>query len=388
MELYILDDTFKRETVLEGYESVIWTERYYGLGEVQIVIDPSLMPKALSVPGVMLGLNRSNRVMRVDTYERKEEADGSEMMTIKGSSLEAYLLERPNQSSVVPETTPGEPPVIQGLPSDIMLTLFDEVCRNNTVVPQDNLSWIQPGIITPPGLIPFPDEVVEMRMDIGTLYDSIFKVADVYKIGFRIVKDGDSGNLYFEVYMGDERHSRQTDFPAVIFGKSLDNLSEVAELSSSALYRNVAYVYGRNGTKVVYAASGDADLVDMARRVLVVQAYDIELPPGPELDIALTQRGREALAQNAMVAAFDGKIDIHSTYQYGIDYNLGDIVEQRSLSGSAREVRVQEQVFVSDREGERSYPTFVLDEIIIPNTWYSWTSNQVWDDAPGYWYDY
>jgi len=41
MELYILDETYARQTLIDSYESAIWTERFKGDGDFQLVIPSS-----------------------------------------------------------------------------------------------------------------------------------------------------------------------------------------------------------------------------------------------------------------------------------------------------------------------------------------------------------
>ena len=71
----------------------------------------------------------------------------------------------------------------------------------------------------------------------------------------------------------------------------------------------------------------------------------------------------------------------NSTYKYGVDYGLGDLVELRDSSGNINVMRVTEQIFVSDKEGIRSYPTLTFDMLITPGTWLARPTNQQWADV-------
>jgi hypothetical protein len=35
---------------------------------------------------------------------------------------------------------------------------------------------------------------------------------------------------------------------------------------------------------------------------------------------------------------------------------------------------------VSDKEGDRAYPTLTINEFITPGSWNAWDYNQVWND--------
>lgn len=105
------------------------------------------------------------------------------------------------------------------------------------------------------------------------------------------------------------------------------------------------------------------------------------------LDEALEQAGKEELSKYKALQAIDGELPTNSKYRYGIDYQLGDIVEMRNDDGLTNRMRVTEQIFVDDAQGERSYPTLALDIFIQPGTWYAWDASGVWDTAVGTWDD-
>src|SRR5690606_9918064 len=123
------------------------------------------------------------------------------------------------------------------------------------------------------------------------------------------------------------------------------------------------------------------------RRVLIINATDIDMEAGPELNAALAQKGREELAKHRQIAAFDGELPGNSPYPYEIAYRLGDLTELRNNDGVTNVMRVDEQIFVQDGEGERSYPTLVMKTITFPDTWAGWNPNEVWEEVEGYWND-
>jgi hypothetical protein len=91
-------------------------------------------------------------------------------------------------------------------------------------------------------------------------------------------------------------------------------------------------------------------------------------------------RGLAELSKNRQVSAFDGQITQYSDYKYGVDYQLGDLIEVRNTDGSTNKMRITEQIFVSDKEGDRTYPTLALNQFITPGSWLGWDFNQKWVD--------
>lgn len=76
-----------------------------------------------------------------------------------------------------------------------------------------------------------------------------------------------------------------------------------------------------------------------------------------EINLEMDQKAAEEFKKYQKVSTFDGEINERSALRYGIDYDLGDLVELRNEDGFTFTRRVTEQIFVSDKEGERSYPT-------------------------------
>ena len=93
----------------------------------------------------------------------------------------------------------------------------------------------------------------------------------------------------------------------------------------------------------------------------------------------MIQRGQEELAKNRQITVLDGELTSNSQYRYGIDYNLGDLVELRDEDGATSVMQVTEQIFVSDKEGDRAYPTLAVNALITPGTWLTYGDVE-WDD--------
>jgi hypothetical protein len=99
------------------------------------------------------------------------------------------------------------------------------------------------------------------------------------------------------------------------------------------------------------------------------------------LAVLLQARGLQELAKKNNITAFDGQIPQFGSYQYDLDYFLGDIVEVRNEDGIVNDVRVTEQIFSQDPSGEKSYPTLSSRLVIKPGVWASWDANQQWNDV-------
>lgn len=461
MELYILDSLLRRSAVIDRFESLIWTERYSAWGDFELVIHSTSDSRTTFAPGTRLAMSDSYRVMVCEFIENATDSEGRQMLTVKGRSLEAVLDDRTARNTFADlNTTPKW--TIQGPPAAIARYIFNQICRDNVNFADDNIPFIKPGSIFPASTIPDPDNVLNVELELQSVYTAIKELCDAYNLGFRLVRNFDKSELYFDVYTGFDRTTLQNTLAPVIFSPELDNLSNMTEIRSISNYKNVAYVFHSIGVQIVTAEGVSVDVEGFDRRVMHVDATNIEIPDrvitlteaqtaainfakgingiasfekeglenllnkkrltvqqassmdgvgGAALsaeqrvqlqsarDVSvvynatenayinprLIQRGQEELAKNRSLAAFDGELPANNPYKYDLSYKLGDLVEMRNSDGVTNQMRVTEQIFVSDGEGERSYPTLAIDLFITPGSWFAWNFSQVWADATKTW---
>jgi Siphovirus ReqiPepy6 Gp37-like protein len=378
MELYILDNLLRRTDVVDRFESLIWTERVAAWGDFELITLSSAKNRGLLSPGIKLAQNDSYRVMTIETVEDTTDEEGRALLKVKGRSLEALLEDRIAKKSNANLTI--EPNwVLTGTPLEIANEMFDGVCRDGQLHIGDKIPYLQPGSIMPVDTIAPPVDPITWNQPPESLYTALKTISDYYNLGFRLVRNFDLSQLYFDFFTGSDRTTAQTILPPVVFSPELDNLQNTTEFTTIEGAKNVAYVYSEQGFEMVYPLDVDPDIEGFERNVLLVNAPTLEgTPTTEELQAHLIQHGLEGLSQHRGFSAFDGEIDQSSVYKYGVHYHLGDLVELRNADGVANNMRVTEQIFVSDREGDRSYPTLVIYQFINTGSWLSWASNKVW----------
>ena len=468
MELYILDSLLRRTAVIDRFESLIWTERYTAYGDFQLVIFSTLESRAILTAGTRLAMSDSYRIMTIEDIENKVDSEGRQLLTVTGRSLEAILEDRVARNSFANLST-NPKWKIAGLPANIARYIFDQTVRTPTLMANDEIPFLQPGNYFPTPNIAEPDTAIQVELELMTVYQALKELGEAWDFGFRLLRNFDESELFFEIYTGNDRTTLQNTLNPVIFSPDLDNLTNTSELTSISSYKNVAYVYHPVGVQLVTVDGVSVDVEGFERRVLLVDASDITTPERPyelstnqssaltaALDVnpvplafdqfrdaikvlqnkgrlssaqhsqiggmlldsassslsagqktdinaakdtswaynatedayinpLLVQRGKDELAKNRSLSAFDGELSQTSGYIYEKDYQLGDLVEMRNSDGVTNQMRVTEQIFVSDNEGERAYPTLTIDLFITPGSWFAWDYNQVWQDADGTW---
>ena len=378
MEVYTLDPLFRRENVFDQFDSLIWTERYSEAGDFQMILTSTLRARSLLREGVRLAMNESFYVMEIKSVEDSYDADGKRILTVKGPSLEMILEDRVAMGSLASLTTTPKW-TITDEPADVMRKIFHDICVTGILNTQDIIPYVIEGSFMAADNIPEPVDPITVELEPTTVYAALTELGKIWNLGFRMLRHYDLTQLYFEVYSGSNRTTAQTTLPSVVFTPELDNLQNTREYTSTEGAKNTAYVYSPAGTQVVYPLDVDPDVDGFERRVLVVVASDIT-SDNPDAAAAILQRGRSELAKARMYSGFDGEINPNSEYKYGIHYFLGDVVELRNTDGATNNMRVTEQIFVSDSEGERKYPTLQINTYINPGSWLSWENTKFWSE--------
>lgn len=378
MEIYTLDPLLRRQYVTDRFSSLIWTERWQSTGDFQLDVISTPQNRSRFKPDTYLALNKSNYVMRVETIEDDVDANGQKLLVIKGRSMEAVLSDRV-AFSIEGDTTTTPKWTITDTPAAVARKIYHDICVTGVLNVADIIPYVTEGTFMPASTIAEPVDPITLEMEPTTVYEAITQVCQSWALGFRMLRNGDLTQLYFDIYAGSDRTTAQTTLPPVVFAPEMDNLQNTKELTTIDSSKNVAYVYSPAGFAEVYASGVDPAVEGLERRVLVVNATDIT-SDNPNVTAALNQRGYQELAKYRVLQAFDGEISQNSQYVYGRDYNLGDLVETRNTDGVTNNMRVTEQIFVEDQNGERSYPTLTLNTFINTGSWMSWTSDKAWFD--------
>lgn len=404
MEVYILDSLLRREEVVDRFDSLIWTERWADIGDFQLVLQSTAATRGLFQTGKRLAITESVRVMTVETVEDTTTDDDRKMLKVTGRSLEAVLEDR-----VALGTTSGYQPTptwwIPGhTPGDVVRFMFNSICVLGDVHPNDVLPFIvMDQTLFPVDSILEPSEEIDWEQKPTSLFEAIQNLCKIYDLGFRLYRNGDTSQLFFNVYSGSDRTNPNAGLTPVIFSENLDTVQGTTELTTIEKSKNVAYVFTTineqltnpdgspmvdvdgNPVKgdvlhyaIVYPVDVDPSIEGFERRIMFVEAQ-VDPVTNPDIEAALERKGLDELAKVRAFTAFDGEITQYSQYKYGFDYYLGDLVVMQNSDGFANNMRVTEQIFTSDANGDRSYPTLAVNLFINPGSWASW-GFQVWED--------
>lgn len=368
MEPYTLNRNFLKQDVIDEFNSLIWTERYYGNSEVEIVV-PQNREMLTKIPiGSFLSIGESDEVMILETMNLEEG-------TIKytGISLLTWLNNRFIRASAPHEDrywylagmTPGQ-------------TLWN-IVYNMCCVGSPYLNGTNPiGIDNPQqfaivglGLRDYDKsgDPISVGVPYGPVYDALKEIATTYQIGMQITLDSATDTAYFlgfRSYKGLDRTGDQTDNPAVRFSPTMDSFTDIKELQSIAALKTQVYAFAPSNPDGLATTPGVSTLsgpqyTGFDLRALLVFAEDVttDMVQSSPVNLVnvLNSRAHDALTTNHFVKAVDGEIVPDNQFKYGVHYNLGDIIEVEGNTGTVQTARITEYIRAQDDAGERAYPT-------------------------------
>lgn len=388
MEVLILDTLLRPVDVVDKFESMVFAERRKDLGDFELVTLATPENKKRFIPNTWLTIDKSRRVMRVETIEETVDDEMKTVLNVKGKEITKVLELRAALKAIA---GPGVAPVwvIEDQPADIMRYIFRQICVLGTVTADDIIPFIQDGLTQyPASTIPeFPSTILWEQKP-ASVFSALKEMADIFDLGFRLYRDMSAlSKLYFDVYAGNDRTTAQSVNTPVVFSYDMDNLQSTRELNDISKEYNViqvVYIYKDvTDTEVALTVEVfDVDGIppegfDRKTKVLTITSIPEEITDIP----AFMQRaGMDELMKSRPIGAFDGEVTKNSQYVYEVDYYLGDVVELRSSTGATAYMTVEEYIFTKDLTGERSYPTFTTRKFIDPGTWASWRYDVDWVD--------
>lgn len=356
MLYYIYDTDFVLKKILDSYLSSIWTVRYDQYGDFEIcapyskdIFDEIKLDNYIMRPD-------SDRMMVVEDIQIDTDAEGGNQIIFSGRSIESILDRRVlfDQTIVVGNTQDGVKFLLDGnaiSPSDEKRKL-PIVFRKNEDSAVTSLE-------------------TAYQFSGETLYEAIEALCVDGSIGFRLIPDLNAKNFIFELYSGADRSYYQTDRPYVVFSPGFDNIVTSNYISSKKEYKNVAYAAGEGeGSErtVISVYSGEAEASGLSRRELYVDAGSVSsttsdgtLTESDYLD-QLASRGSEELEKVKSTTYFEGEVDTSRQFVYGVDFEIGDIVQLQNEYGIEGCARITELVLSDDQNGSTSVPTFTSIE--------------------------
>lgn len=346
-EILVLNPNLETIKNIDTLKSLIWTDRYYGAGDFEIYTPVNLELMSFLQQDYYLWRKGSEHLMMIESIEIECDLEEGDHLIVTGRSLE-FILDR----RIVWEQT-----ILTGNFQDVIQTLLNE----NVISPAIEDRKISNFIFEPstdPNIL-FLDEnyTVDAQIERGTnLYEAILALCFERGVGFKITPSDDK--FIFKLYKGQDRSYDQFDNPYVVFSSNFENLMNSNYIETKTNLKTVTLVDGEDKSTVVGGGSG------LTRREIYTDAKSIYRTvdgvtlTDEEYLAQLEQKGSEVLSEHSFSTSFDGELDSATTYKYGEDFFLGDIVQIINEYGIEAKARVIEMIYSQDSSGLKEYPTF------------------------------
>lgn len=343
MDLYVLNRSFELIDIIDSMDSIIWAERHVGSGDFELYAIAN--DRIINSLQEGFYLNRIDRdvFMIIEDFNVTTDAELGNHITVTGRCLKSILSRR-----IVWRQTN-----LYGKVEMCIRRLIIE----NIINPTDSKRKIPNFIL---GDIKGFTETMEMQTSYDNLQDVIDQICRTYGFGYRVTLN-EQGQLVFDLYRGVDRSYNQTENPYVVFSNDFDNLLNSDYSYQTSNYKNVVLVGGEGeGLDRKLQEVGNASGLD--RYEMYDDNRHMSTNDGAITDAEyyaqMTESGHESLSEHQKVESFSGGVNYQKPYEYGVDYQLGDVVQVINEYGMAASATIAEVIESEDGEGYKSIPTF------------------------------
>ena len=349
MDLLVLNTDLDAISVVDTYESFIWTDRYRQPGDFELYMSMMLSVLQYIRQDYYIWNRDSEHVMIIEKIRINSDVEDGNHIAVTGRSLESILDRR---------IVWGQQ-VIRGNLQNGVKTLLNSCI----ISPSDDNRKISNFIFkesTDPAVTSL---TIDAQYTGNNLLTIIEQICAEHDIGFKITLN-DNKQFVFELYAGVNRSYDQTSNPYVVFSPKFENIINSNYIESKSALKTVTLIGGEGeGSTRKYTTVGGGS--GLNRREIFTDARDISSDAGDgvtltdaEYTAQLQQRGREKLSENTDVTSFEGQVETTIMFKYGEDFFNGDIVQITNEYGHETKARILEIVMSENEEGTSVYPTF------------------------------
>ena len=338
MNIFVMNDNFETISIIDSYESVIWTDRYIGYGDFEIYAPFSFDLLNKVKQDYYLTILDSEHVMIIESVEILSDTDKGNRLKITGKSLES-ILNRRIMWSKSKYTGSLQDAIKSILTNSIISPSIEDRKISNFIFEESNDERIT--------ALTIEDEFTEEQ----NVYDIIVGLCERNYLGYRITLNS-SNQFVFKLYMGEDRSYDQLTNPYVVFSPNYENIINSNDIDSTEKMKNITLVIGEQSSITVGSGTG------LARREIYTDGMGVNPEEVGDYNESLKRLGTYTLQDNSRVKNFEGEVDAVRMFVYGKDFFIGDVVQISNEYGIEGSARVMEFIKSDDASGSKAYPTF------------------------------
>lgn len=371
MDLMTIDPTtMKALDLIEGYKSLIWTERFTECGDFSLTTGLVDETMAAMPAGSYVRIAQSDEVAIVDSHRITTDEKGTAVLKIEGRTFETSYEGRPALANLDP-LEDAEYHIEEATPHEAMALIMSRI--------PDGLTPEWKEIFERPITVYRPtdaDRKIDYQVPRGSQYAAMLDLARAYGVGVRtfIFYRGYELRYGVELYYGQDRSAQNTygNSPVIFSSERGDFATEEYYLDYREHY-NAGFIFTNNTTQGYYTVPKGENPVPprgVGAKILYVDGGDIK----PPTDTGIRDRiayeralGQERLflelSKRKLEPDVTFELSASPSYKFGRgsagDYYLGDIVTSQTLYGGRKNLQVSEYIRAEDETGYKEYPTLV-----------------------------
>ena len=336
----ILDKDFFMLAEIADYESLLYTRAYDTFGGFELRINQNKKHVEHLKIGAILYISpeRSgiiqSRELSMDTGGKK-----SQTITIRGFTLEHLLTYR-----IVEVAAGKEVYEAVGKTEDVLKNMVSynigALCTNKSRV----ISEIEIAASKGRGI------ETAVSACLTPLNEECQRILSKAGMGLKITLDYTHQRFLLDVYEGRLLTTEQDELPPVIFSEEFDNISSRNFINSLLDYKNTAIVVGKESGLMSVRSVINDEKKGLERREILIDAGSLE----KDSVLSLADRGMDELSGFEAISALEGTAIPFSSFCYGKDYGLGDVVTVRFQDGNDQiyiHTRIVEVTEIYDETG-------------------------------------
>jgi len=359
MELVLHESDRTQIGLIEGIDSILWNERFDKPGDFEIYTNVTSEFLETFQIGRYLRNNTvgSNSWMIIEGREIVTDFDVGNKLIVTGRSLESLL----DRRLIIPQL----------LIDSTLAVAISDLINDNVITATDSLRDVSEFryIEVSGGVF---DTAVETQFDDqDTLLDAVTSLCNQHDIGFSIEYNLTLDKFDITLNAGDDRSYAQSNNAFVIFSPEFDNLSSSRYKESLRAFKTFCLTKGDPsdgpatkvesflGSPTISGLSRREVFLDQTNLSEYVGDTEVKIPTA-DYEAQLEQKGDLLLKDLNVTSGFDGEVEATKMFTYGVDFNIGDIVQFADEYGNKGTAKVVEFIINSSLSGFSTHPIFYM----------------------------
>lgn len=381
MGYYILDNNFEIKAIVEKYESLIWTPKYYEAGDFELYLPANeqwmkLLTTAANDHYYLVNEDDTSSVMIATKIEKVRDVNSYNHISLTGYDAKWLLHKR----------------IVWGTAylSGNIQTELRRLVTNNIIDPKLQERAISNIVLGPKD--PDINNIISTKITGEYLDTAITTLCKLYHIGWDVKFDYENKKFEVIFYKGKDRTHSQSTNRRVIFSIDNDNLISTTHKIDTTNFRNVVYVDGsikeldKTTSTSIYGDTTDtSEYYKVTKKPVGQVVYlDNTIPTGMDRYECFVEGGEEDATEDTSGASnfryslrtkglreldkmeistdVSGKVVPNITNFLGVNYDLGDEVDVINEYEQIFKVRIIEVVKSSNNKGYNEVPTFAFED--------------------------